>query len=74
MIRFDDNVKKVSKSLKVSKELVKKVLNKTFKQIETSLNEDKSFMFKGYAKFVKSKNKKNPMSKTELFNLKTKDK
>jgi nucleoid DNA-binding protein len=74
MIRFDDNVKKVSKSLKVSRELVKKVLNKTFKQIETALNEDKNFMFKGYAKFVKSKNKKKPMSKTELFNLKTKEK
>tara|TARA_R100001594_G_scaffold32785_1_gene60896 strand:+ start:5895 stop:6119 length:225 start_codon:yes stop_codon:yes gene_type:complete len=74
MIRFDDNVKKVSKSLKVSRELVKKVLNKTFKQIEINLNEDKSFMFKGYAKFVKSKNKKKPMSKTELFNLKTKEK
>ena len=74
MIRFDDNVKKVSKSLKLSKELVKKVLNKTFKQIEINLNEDKSFMFKGYAKFVKSKNKKKPMSKTELFNLKTKEK
>ena len=43
MIRFDDNVKKVSKSLKVSRELVKKVLNKTFKQIEINLNEDKSF-------------------------------
>ena len=53
MIRFDDSVKKVSKSLKVSRELVKKVLNKTFKQIEINLNEDKSFMFKGYAKFVK---------------------
>jgi len=74
MIRFDDSVKKVSKSLKVSRELVKKVLNKTFKQIEINLNEDKSFMFKGYAKFVKSKNKKKPMSKTELFNLKTKEK
>jgi len=31
-------------------------------------------MFKGYVKFVKSKNKKKPISKTELFNLKTKDK
>tara|TARA_R100000329_G_scaffold2869_1_gene4313 strand:+ start:1435 stop:1659 length:225 start_codon:yes stop_codon:yes gene_type:complete len=74
MIRFDDNVKKVSKKLKVSKALVKKVLNKTFEQIETNLNENKNFMFKGYAKFVKSNNKKKPISKTELFNLKTKDK
>ena len=74
MIRFDDTIKKVSKRLKISRELVKKVLNKTFQEIETNLNEDKSFMFKGYAKFVKSKNKKKPMSKTELFNLKTKEK
>ena len=31
-------------------------------------------MFKGYVKFVQAKNKKKPISKTELFNLKTKDK
>ena len=74
MIRLDENVKKVSKKLKVSKGLVKKVLTKTFQEIESSLNKDKSFMFKGYAKFVKSKNKKKPISKTELFNLKTKEK
>lgn len=74
MIRFDDTAKKVSKKLKMSKELVKKVLNKTFEEIETNLNHNKSFMFKGYAKFVKSKQKKKPITKTELFNLKTKDK
>ena len=74
MIRFDDTIKKVSKRLKINRGLVKKVLNKTFQEIETNLNEDKNFMFKGYAKFVKSKNKKKLISKTELFNLKTKDK
>lgn len=74
MIRFDDTAKKVSKKLKMSKELVKKVLNKTFEEIETNLKHNKSFMFKGYAKFVKSKQKKKPITKTELFNLKTKDK
>ena len=74
MIRFDDTSKKVSKKLKVPRTLVKKVLKKTFQEIESCLNEDKNFMFKGYVKFVKSKNKKKPISKTELFNLKTKDK
>jgi nucleoid DNA-binding protein len=74
MIRFDESIKKVSKKLKVPRTLVKKVLSKTFKEIESCLNEDKNFMFKGYVKFVKSKNKKKPISKTELFNLKTKDK
>lgn len=74
MIRFDESVKKVSKKLKVPRTLVKKVLKKTFQEIESCLNEDKNFMFKGYVKFVKSKNKKKPISKTELFNLKTKDK
>jgi nucleoid DNA-binding protein len=74
MIRFDDTAKRVSKKLKMSKDFVKKVLNKTFEEIENNLEHDKSFMFKGYAKFVKSKQKKKPITKTELFNLKTKDK
>ena len=74
MIRFEESIKKVSKKLKVPRTLVKKVLKKTFEEIESCLNEDKNFMFKGYVKFVKSKNKKKPISKTELFNLKTKDK
>tara|TARA_R100001015_G_C4581016_1_gene137527 strand:+ start:675 stop:905 length:231 start_codon:yes stop_codon:yes gene_type:complete len=74
MITFDKALKKVSKDLKISKELAKKVLNKTFREIEKNLDEDKNFMFKGYIKFVKSKQKKKPITKTELLNLKTKDK
>ena len=74
MIRFDDTTKRLSKKLKISKELVKKVLNKTFDEIENNLKRDKNFMFKGYVKFVKSKQKKKPITKNELFNLKTKDK
>ena len=58
----------------MSKDFIKKVLNKTFEEIESNLEHDKNFMFKGYAKFVKSKQKKKPITKTELFNLKTKDK
>ena len=74
MITFDKALKKVSKDLKINKELTKKVLNKTFREIESNLNEDKNFMFKGYVKLVKSKHKKKSISKTELFNLKTKEK
>jgi nucleoid DNA-binding protein len=74
MIRFDDTAKRVSKKLKMSKDFIKRVLNKTFEEIETNLKHDNSFMFKGYAKFVKSKQKKKPITKTELFNLKTKEK
>ena len=74
MIRLEQAISKVSKDLKVSKSLVKKVLNLTFEEIEDSLNDGDNFMFKGYIKFVQSKSKKKPINKTELFNLKTKDK
>ena len=74
MIRLEQAISKVSKDLKVSKSFVKKVLNLTFEEIEDSLNDGDNFMFKGYIKFVQSKNNKKPISKTELFNLKTKDK
>ena len=74
MIRLEQAISKVSKDLKVSKSLVKKVLNLTFEEIEGNLNDGDNFMFKGYIKFVQSKNKKKPITKTELFNLKTKDK
>ena len=74
MIRFNDTVKRVSKKLKINTETVKKILNKTFEEIDKNLQENKNFMFKGYAKIVKSNQKKKPITKTELFNLKTKDK
>ena len=74
MIRLEQAISKVSKDLKVSKSLVKKVLNLTFEEIEGNLNDGDNFMFKGYIKFVQSKSKKKPINKTELFNLKTKDK
>ena len=74
MIRLEQAISKVSKDLKVSKSLIKKVLSLTFEEIEDSLNDGDNFMFKGYIKFVQSKNKKKPINKTELFNLKTKDK
>ena len=74
MIRFDDTAKRLSKKLKISKELVKKVLNKTFDEIENNLKRDKNFMFKGYTKIVKSNQKRKPINKIEMFNLKTKEK
>tara|TARA_R100001443_G_C3345846_1_gene175602 strand:+ start:842 stop:1066 length:225 start_codon:yes stop_codon:yes gene_type:complete len=74
MIRLEQAVSKVSEDLGVSKSLVKKVLSLTFKEIESNLKDGDNFMFKGYVKFVQSKNNKKPISKTEIFNLKTKDK
>tara|TARA_R100001443_G_scaffold21957_1_gene34169 strand:- start:5824 stop:6048 length:225 start_codon:yes stop_codon:yes gene_type:complete len=74
MIRYEQALTELSKKLKISKTLAKKVLQLTFKEIEHTINQGDNFMFKGYVKFVQSKNKKKPISKTELFNLKTKDK
>ena len=74
MISYEQALSKLSKELKVSKSLIKKVLSLTFEEIEDSLNDGDNFMFKGYIKFVQAKNKKKPINKTELFNLKTKDK
>jgi nucleoid DNA-binding protein len=74
MISYEQALSKLSKELKVSKTLAKNVLNTTFKEIEQVIDRGDNFMFKGYIKFVQSKNKKKPINKTELFNLKTKDK
>ena len=74
MISYEQALCKVSKELKISKSLAKKVMSKTFEELESIITNGDNFMFKGYIKFVQSKNKKKPISKTELFNLKTKDK
>ena len=49
-------------------------MNETFEELESVITNGNNFMFKGYVKFVQSKSKRKPISKTELFNLKTKDK
>ena len=49
-------------------------MSETFEELESIIENGDNFMFKGYIKFVQSKNSKKPISKTELFNLKTKDK
>ena len=74
MISYEQALSRLSKRLKISKTLAKSVLNNTFSEIERVINKGDNFMFKGYVKFVQSKNKKKPINKTELFNLKTKDK
>jgi len=74
MISFEQALTKLSKELNISKKLAKKILLETFNEVENILESGDNFMFKGYVKFVQSKNKKKPISKTELFNLKTKDK
>ena len=74
MISYEQALSKLSKRLKISKTLAKKVMNVTFEELESVITNGNNFMFKGYIKFVQSKNKKKPINKTELFNLKTKDK
>ena len=74
MISYEQALSKLSKELKISKSLAKKIVSNTFNEIEKTIEDGDNFMFKGYVKFVQAKNKKKPISKTELFNLKTKDK
>ena len=74
MISHEQALSKLSKELKISKTLAKKIINNTLGELESIITNGDNFMFKGYVKFVQAKNKKKPISKTELFNLKTKDK
>ena len=74
MISHEQALSKLSKELKISKTLAKKIINNTFGELESIITNGDNFMFKGYVKFVQAKNKRKPISKTELFNLKTKDK
>ena len=74
MISYEQALTKLSEELNISKKLAKKIISETFKEVEHTIDRGNNFMFKGYVKFVQAKNKKKPISKTELFNLKTKDK
>ena len=74
MISHEQALSKLSKELKISKTLAKKIINNTFGELESIITNGDNFMFKGYVKFVQAKIKKKAISKTELFNLKTKDK
>jgi nucleoid DNA-binding protein len=74
MINTKTIINKIAKGLNINKLTISKVLSETFRQIESEISKDKNFMFKGYAKIVKSKNKKSRITKTELLNLKTKEK
>ena len=70
MISYEQALTKLSKRLGISKTFLRKVMNETFGELENVIK-SKRFVVR---KFVQSKNKKKPISKTELFNLKTKDK
>ena len=74
MISYEQALTKLSKRLGISKTFLRKVMNETFGELENVIKNENNFMFKGYVKVVQSKNNKKPISKTELFNLKTKDK
>ena len=74
MISHEQTLSRLAKELKISKKLTKEIVNGTFEELESIIENGDNFMFKGYIKFVQSKNSKKPISKTELFNLKTKEK
>ena len=74
MISHEQTLSRLAKELKISKKLAKQIMSETFEELESIIENGDNFMFKGYIKFVQSKNKKKPISKTELFNLKTKEK
>tara|TARA_Y100001973_G_C5074376_1_gene269203 strand:+ start:519 stop:743 length:225 start_codon:yes stop_codon:yes gene_type:complete len=74
MISHEQTLSRLAKELKISKKLAKEIVNGTFEELESIIENGDNFMFKGYIKFVQSKNSKKPISKTELFNLKTKEK
>jgi nucleoid DNA-binding protein len=74
MISHEQTLSRLAKELKISKKLAKQIMSETFEELESIIENGDNFMFKGYIKFVQSKNNKKPISKTELFNLKTKEK
>jgi len=74
MISHEQTLSRLAKELKISKKLAKQIMSETFEELESIIKNGDNFMFKGYIKFVQSKNSKKPISKTELFNLKTKEK
>jgi len=74
MISHEQTLSRLAKELKISKKLAKQIMSETFEELESIIENGDNFMFKGYIKFVQSKNSKKPISKTELFNLKTKEK
>lgn len=54
----EDIVNKVSKQLPYDKQLVRKVVNKTFSELKERISKGDKVMLRGFIKFVSSSNKK----------------
>lgn len=71
MTSLDKIIKKTSDSTGISKSKVRRVITKTFSQIEKELDDDNNVMLRGFMKFVKAK--RNTKAKKENWsNYKTK--
>ena len=70
-----DVIDTISKDLPFSKEIIRKVVNKTFTEIKERVSKDEKIMLRGFMKFVCATKKKTKTYNLEDYKkLKTKDK
>jgi len=70
-----DIIDSISKSNNFSKQIIRKVVNKTFEEIKERLSKDDKIMLRGFMKFVcASKKKTKTYSIEDYQKLKTKNK
>lgn len=71
----EDIINSISKQLPFNKETIRKVVNKTFSEIDSRMKKDDKVMLRGFMKFVcATKEKTKTMDIEEYKRLKTKDK
>lgn len=71
----EDIINSISKQLPFNKETIRKVVNKTFSEIDSRMKKDDKIMLRGFMKFVcATKEKTKTMDIEEYKRLKTKDK
>lgn len=75
MKKPEDLINKVAAELPFSKKLIKKVVSKTFKEMDERMKNKENIMLRGFMKFVCASDKKTKTySIDEYKQLKTKDK
>lgn len=75
MKKPEDLVNKVAAELPFSKNLIKKVVSKTFKNIDERMKNNENIMLRGFMKFVCASDKKTETYSIDDYKqLKTKDK
>jgi|TARA_R100001463_G_scaffold98417_1_gene152923 nucleoid DNA-binding protein len=71
----EDIINSISKQLPFNKETIRKVVNKTFSEIDSRMKKDDKVMLRGFMKFVcATKEKTKTMNIEEYKRLKTKEK